>query len=151
MNLKALVGSGDKIALFTAPFVVAGVALNIAYPAAFEVGGPPPALAVVSAVNLAAGVTVWAWSVLAIVSKVPRKELITEGPYALIRHPLYAGVALLVLPWAGFLCDTWLGAAIGLVVYVGSRLFAPAEEAELSATFGADWDRYKKAVKWPWL
>lgn len=62
MNLKALVGSGDKIALFTAPFVVAGVALNIAYPRAFEVGGPPAALAVISAVALAAGVTVWAWS-----------------------------------------------------------------------------------------
>jgi hypothetical protein len=40
--------------------VVAGVALNIAYPRAFEVGGPPAALAVISAVALAAGVTVWA-------------------------------------------------------------------------------------------
>jgi hypothetical protein len=49
----------------------------------------------------AAGVTVWAWSAMLIVTKVPRKELITEGPYSLVRHPLYTGVALLVLPWAG--------------------------------------------------
>jgi protein-S-isoprenylcysteine O-methyltransferase Ste14 len=151
MNLRALVGSGDRIALFTAPFAVAGVALNVAYPAAFGVGGPPPALAVISAVVLAAGVTVWAWSVALIVTKVPRKELITEGPYALVRHPLYTGVALLVLPWAGFLCDTWLGALIGAVMYAGSRIFARAEEAEMSATFGADWDRYCKSVAVPWL
>jgi protein-S-isoprenylcysteine O-methyltransferase Ste14 len=151
MNLKALVGSGDKIALFTAPFVVAGVALNIAYPRAFEVGGPPAALAVISAVALAAGVTVWAWSAVLIVTKVPRKELITEGPYSLVRHPLYTGVALLVLPWAGFLCDTWLGAVIGVVMYAGTRIFARAEEAELSATFGVDWDRYRAAVRLTWL
>lgn len=151
MNLKALVGSGDKIALFTAPFAAAGVALNIAYPDVFGVGGPPPALAVISAFVLAAGVTVWAWSAAAIVTKVPRKELITEGPYSLVRHPLYTGVALLVLPWAGFLCDTWLGALIGVVMYAGSRIFARAEEAQLAATFGADWDRYRKSVKVPWL
>jgi protein-S-isoprenylcysteine O-methyltransferase Ste14 len=149
VNLKALVGSGDKIALFTAPFLAVGVALNIAYPDAFGVGGPPPVLAVISAVVLAAGITVWAWSAVLIVTKVPRKELITEGPYSLVRHPLYTGVALLVLPWAGFLCDSWLGAVIGLVMYVGTRIFARAEEAELSAFFGADWDRYVAAVRVP--
>jgi protein-S-isoprenylcysteine O-methyltransferase Ste14 len=151
MNVKALVGSGDKIALFTAPFLAVGVALNIAYPGAFGVGGPPPVLAVTSAVVLAAGITVWAWSVVLIVTKVPRKELITEGPYSLVRHPLYTGVALLVLPWAGFLCDSWLGAVIGIVMYAGTRIFARAEEAELSATFGVDWDRYVAAVRFPWL
>ena len=62
MNLKALIGSGDKFALFTAPFLAAGGALNIAYPGAFGVGGPPPVLKVISTVVLAADITVWAWS-----------------------------------------------------------------------------------------
>jgi hypothetical protein len=71
---------------------------------------------------------------------------------ALFTAPFLAvGVALLVLPWVGFLCDTWLGAVIGLVMYVGTRIFARAEEAELSAFFGADWDRYRAAVRVPWL
>jgi len=56
-----------------------------------------------------------------------------------------------VLPWAGFLLDTWLGALIGLVLYVASRMFAPAEDAELSRTFGAAWDEYPGSVKIPWL
>lgn len=150
-SLKALVGSGDKIGLFTLPFLVVGLALNVAYPALFEVGGPPAALRVASVVVLIAGLIVWAWSVVLILTKVPRGELITSGPYALVKHPLYTGVALLVLPWLGFLFDTWLGALIGIVLYIGSRRFAPAEEAELARTFGADWDAYRKAVRMPWL
>ena len=43
-------------------------------------------------------------------------------------------VALLVAPWLGFLLNTWLGALIGVVLYVGSRLFSPEEERVLSKT-----------------
>ena len=86
-----------------------------------------------------------------ILRKVPRGGLITNGPYSIVKHPLYTGVALLVLPWIGFLINTWLGAAIGIILYIGSRIFAPAEEAELSKTFGVTGDEYSKAVKIPWL
>jgi protein-S-isoprenylcysteine O-methyltransferase Ste14 len=150
-NVSALVGSGDKIGMFTLPFLVGGVLLNVLYPSLFEVGGPPPALRVISLIVLAAGLTVWAWSAFLILKKVPRGELITNGPYALVKHPLYTGVALLVLPWIGFLLNTWLGAAIGIVLYLGSRIFAPAEEAVLSETFGPAWDEYRSTVKIPWL
>ena len=151
MDLKGLVGSGDRIGLFTLPFVVVGLALNIAYPALFDVGGPPTVLAVVSVAVLVGGITIWIWSVVLILTKVPRGELITNGPYSLVKHPLYTSVALLVLPWIGFLLDTWLGAAIGIALYVGSRIFAPAEEAALSRTFGARWVEYRSTVKMPWL
>ena len=105
----------------------------------------------VSAVVLAVGVVVWAWSVVLILTKVRAGELVTTGPYSLVKHPLYTSVALLVLPWLGFLLDTWLGAVIGVALYVGSRLFAPAEEADLADRFGPDWDAYCHRVKVPWL
>ena len=150
-TLKLLVGSGDKIGLFTLPFLLAGAGLNIAYPAAFHVGGPPTTLRVISIIALIAGLTIWIWSVALILTKVPSGELITNGPYRLVKHPLYTGVALLVLPWVGFLADTWLGLLLGIVLYLGSRRFAPEEEAELSQTFGAAWDHYRGAVMIPWL
>lgn len=150
-NLRTLVGSGDRIGLFTLPFLILGLVLNVAYPSLFDAGGPPDVLRVVSLVVLAVGVAIWAWSVTLIVTRSSRGELITTGPYALVKHPLYTAVALLVLPWLGFLLNTWLGAVVGVAMYVGSRLFAPAEEVELSRTFGAAWARYAEAVKISWL
>jgi protein-S-isoprenylcysteine O-methyltransferase Ste14 len=51
---------------------------------------------------LLSGVTIWIWSAVLILTKVPQKKLITYGPYAFVKHPLYTGVAFLVLPWVGF-------------------------------------------------
>ena len=149
--IKELVGSGDKVALLTLPFLLAGVAANLAFPSTFSVGGPPDILRIISIVILVPGIVIWIWSVALILTKVPRHELITSGPYALVRHPLYTGVALLVVPWIGFLLNTWLGVVIGLAMYVGSRLFSPEEEANLSRAFGPAWDDYRARVKVPWL
>jgi protein-S-isoprenylcysteine O-methyltransferase Ste14 len=93
----------------------------------------------------------WIWSVVLILTKIPQKKLITSGPYAVVKHPLYAGVALLVLRWAGFLFNSWLGALLGVVVYIGSRVFSPEEEAVLSKIFGTAWEQYCSKVKLPWL
>lgn len=151
MHLKALIGSGDKIALLTLPFVVVGLIANVMVPTVFDVGGPSDLLRAISIVVLIPGVTIWIWSVVLILEKVPRGELITSGPYALMKHPIYTSVALLVLPWIGLLLDTWLGALIGIVLYVASRTYAPAEEEALAATFGPAWDAYCATVKLPWL
>ena len=151
MELKRLVGSGDRIGLFTLPFLVVGLILNIVKPSWFSVGGPPAALKAISIILLIPGVIIWAWSVGLILTKVSKNELITQGPYALVKHPLYTSVALLVLPWLGFLLNTWLGAVLGIVLYLGSRLYAPAEEEGLAKTFGARWDDYSRRVKLPWL
>lgn len=151
MKLKELVGSGDRIGLLVLPFLIVGLILNIMFPSFFTVGGPPIVLKVISIILLIPGVIIWIWSVVLILTEVPQKKLITNGPYSLVKHPLYTGVALLVLPWIGFLFNTWLGVVIGIVLYIGSRLFAPAEEELLSKTFGATWDEYSRQVKIPWL
>jgi protein-S-isoprenylcysteine O-methyltransferase Ste14 len=151
MRLTVLVGSGHRIMLLALPFFVIGLVLNILFPSWFSVGGPPLVLKVISIVVLIPGVTIWIWSVVLILTRVSKNELITNGPYSLVKHPLYTGVAFLVLPWIGFLLNTWLAVAIGIILYVGSRLFAPEEERTLSETFGAAWDEYCRKVKIPWL
>lgn len=151
MKLKALVGSGDKIGLLTLPFLMIGLILNIIFPSLFSVGGPSNILKLISLIILVPGFTIWIWSVVLILSKVPKEELITDGPYAWVKHPLYTGVALLVLPWIGFLFNSWLGVLIGIILYIGSRIFSPEEEKILSKTFGSAWDEYCHRVKMPWL
>jgi protein-S-isoprenylcysteine O-methyltransferase Ste14 len=44
-----------------------------------------------------------------------------------------------------------LGAAIGIVLYVASRIFARAEEVELAQAFGGVWDDYTAEVRLPCL
>jgi len=151
MDIKALVGSGDSIMLFTLPFAVLGVVLNLVFPSFFDVGGPSHTLTVVSVALVTFGGAIWAWSVVLILTKVPGRKLITSGPYAVVKHPLYTGVALLVLPWAGFLFNTWIGVLLGIAMYVGSRIYAPKEERILSKAFGTSWDEYCERVKIPWL
>lgn len=149
--LKLLVGSGDKIMLLAAPVLILGLVFNVASPSWFSVGGPPTWLSLVSLVVLVPGVIIWLWSVYLILTRVPRGELITDGPYTLMKHPLYTGVALLVVPWFGFLLNSWLGVALGITIYLGCRRYAPEEEVALSKTFGAEWATYAKSVLLPWL
>jgi protein-S-isoprenylcysteine O-methyltransferase Ste14 len=149
MKLRGLVGAGDRIGLFVLPFAVVGLILNVAFPDVFEVGGPPAWLWTVSAVALALGVVGWVWSVWLILTRVPRGELITAGPFAVMRHPLYVSVSLLVLPWLGFLLNSWLGAFLGVVMYVAVRRYAPREEAELATRFDGAWDDYRAGVLLP--
>ena len=150
-DLKHLVGSGDLIALFSLPFVIGGFAIQIAAPTLLAVDASSGPIRAIAIFLLTIGGLTWAWSVALILSRVPKGELITTGPYAVVKHPLYTSVGLLVLPALGVLLGTWLGAIIGVAVYVGSRLFAPAEEAELQKTFGAEWEAYTRSVKLPWL
>jgi protein-S-isoprenylcysteine O-methyltransferase len=89
--------------------------------------------------------------VILILTRIPRKELITTGPYSIVKHPLYVGVALLVLPWVGILCNTWLGILIGIIVYIGSRLYSPEEEKVLLRIFGEEYVEYSKKVNIQWL
>jgi len=151
MNLKTLVGSGNKIMLLTMPFLTVGLVLNILYPSLFSVGGPFIALQVLSFILLIPGITIWLWSVILILTMVPRQELIASGPYTLVKHPLYTSVGLLVLPAIGLLLDSWLGILVGVILYGAARIFAPEEEKALAKAFGADWDEYCKKVKIAWL
>ena len=151
MKLKILVGSGRKIGLFTLPFLIAGLTLNLIFPDFFNTGTSSMILTWITIILLITGIIVWIWTVYLILTKIPRKELITNGPYSIVKHPLYTGVALLVIPWVGILCNTWLGIFIGAIVYIGSRIYSPEEERILAKIFGERWDRYCETVAIKWL
>jgi protein-S-isoprenylcysteine O-methyltransferase Ste14 len=150
MKLKMLVGSGDRIGLFFVPFAVAALVLAGLLPSSIML--PRSDFLVAAGVLLLApGMVVWAWSAILILTQVPRGKLITSGPFALVKHPLYTGVALLVLPGLGLLLGTWLGIGLGAALYAGSRIFAPEEEHKLATEFGTAWDDYAGRVLVPWL
>ena len=70
-------------------------------------------------------------------------ELITTGPYRLIRNPLYAAGGL-VFTGLGLVAASWFligGASLALVLV---RLRLPKEEAQLEARFGEEYRDYAR-------
>ncbi len=135
---------------FTAPFIVIGLAANILWPSVFHMNLEAAGL-VVGIAMLLVGVLVWIASAAQVLVAVPKKRLITTGAFAVVLHPLYTSVGLLVIPGVGFVLDTWVGPAIGIVLYAASRLFARSEEKELGSLFPKEYPAYRGRVLLPWL
>jgi protein-S-isoprenylcysteine O-methyltransferase Ste14 len=150
MKLKALVGAGDRVMGLALPFIVIGVVVNILRPAWFDMRSATGGI-IAGIVLLAIGVPAWLTSVVQILYWVPRRTLITTGPFAVVLHPLYTSVALLVFPGVGLLLDTWLGFALGAILYASSRISSPREEAMLAKFFPEEYPKYRARVLLPWL
>jgi protein-S-isoprenylcysteine O-methyltransferase Ste14 len=76
-----------------------------------------------------------------------RGDLLTGGPYAVVRHPLYTGFTVLTLGLAlavPFL-ETLMLAAITLVVL---GIYVPKEEQALLEQYGRKYGEYTKRVPW---
>lgn len=93
-------------------------------------------------VALGEGIRVWACGYL-----VRNEELTRDGPYRLVRHPLYLGT-LLIGTGLGVLAQYgWLWVALFAVLYVGFYLPAMyVEELRLQSLFGAEYQEYMEEV-----
>jgi protein-S-isoprenylcysteine O-methyltransferase Ste14 len=86
---------------------------------------------------------------LAPVVRVQRERghrVISTGPYALVRHPMYAGAALLLLSMA-LLLGSWAGVAGALVITAAIAFRAVAEERLLMRNLEG-YAEYASRVRW---
>ena len=65
-----------------------------------------------------------------------RGALVTTGPYARLRHPLYAVWIFLLVPGVVLLVGSWFLLTVPPVTYLAARAFIPLEEAELEKRYG---------------
>lgn len=73
-------------------------------------------------------------------------QLITRGPYALVRHPIYTGV-ILMCAGSALVAGTLLG-LIGIFLAAWSCMIRiPQEEALMTQQFPGDYPHYMKRVK----
>ncbi|HXJ67298.1 MAG TPA: isoprenylcysteine carboxylmethyltransferase family protein, partial [Verrucomicrobiae bacterium] len=73
-------------------------------------------------------------------------ELVTQGPYRFVRHPIYTAMLGKLLA-SNFAFGHWLGLVIaGSVFVVGTLIRIQAEEKLLRETFGTAYAEYAQRV-----
>jgi protein-S-isoprenylcysteine O-methyltransferase Ste14 len=73
------------------------------------------------------------------------QRLTTDGPYGLVRHPLYLGWILIVFGAARMTGDR-LAFAVLTTLYL--MIAIPWEERSLAHSFGEEYTRYRRLVRW---
>lgn len=80
------------------------------------------------------------------VKKVTGHQLITDGPYRLIRHPSYLG-SLIAFAGCAVLLEAWIGLIICVVAMMIAYFFRiTAEERHLVSIFRDDYTTYQKTT-----
>jgi len=70
-------------------------------------------------------------------------ELVTNGPYRWIRHPLYTVGSSMFISFA-MMADNWFIATLGIFAFIAMAVRTPKEEANLIAKFGDEYREYMK-------
>jgi protein-S-isoprenylcysteine O-methyltransferase Ste14 len=117
----------------------------------------PPWLRLVGVVFVGVGVVLAVWarglfkrSGTGVRPFSPSTQLVAEGPYRFTRNPMYLGLTLMLLGTAlltGALSPFLVPPLFMILI---TALFIRYEEAHMHATFGADYDAFKRKVR-RWL
>jgi protein-S-isoprenylcysteine O-methyltransferase Ste14 len=125
--------------------IVAGAGMHALMPIRLPIGDQ--ARWTVAATSVAGGVTLAAWAVASAGdADVEREsELVTNGPYAMTRNPMYLGWSAGVLGLAVASRSAWMLVAWAVAVRALEREIN-AEESRLSSRFGRAYTEYRARV-----
>ncbi len=125
-------------------------------PTHFNIGAPSllVALEVVGLLLYVAGFLLMAWALLTLGRNyqlggtAPRAQddLIADGPYRLIRHPMYTA-ALIIALGLGLATQSWAFLCVFLIYLVLILALIPVEEGELGKAYGATYSAYRQKTK----
>ena len=110
-------------------------------------------LAVVAVVLFLAGCAFVTWAIRTLGKQwsfsartVEGHQLITTGPFGIVRNPIYVSMGLVLIAAAlAFATPSRLVLAL-LLYFSGAFLRIRAEEELMRATFGAQWEEYRRRV-----
>ena len=119
-----------------------------------DAAGPTKLQVEIGAGFLAAGLGLAGWAMITflrartpIVPIRPARMLVTRGPFAFSRNPMYVGLSLAYLGLAGVSNQAWPIVWLPVVLVVLSTTVIAREEAHLRVLFGTTYEIYSSQVR----
>jgi len=75
-----------------------------------------------------------------------KEQLVIDGPYSVVRHPIYAAWILLICPGTVLFFRSWLMLLLPLVAYISFKACINKEDDFLKNKFGQTYSDYRSKV-----
>jgi protein-S-isoprenylcysteine O-methyltransferase Ste14 len=142
-----LFGCGPKLALLCLPYVILSLIVMFKYPEFLDLKFLELAyVKVLGFVWLGLGMIFWIYSALYFLKYFIPGNLITKGPFALCRNPIYSSIIVFIIPSMALILHSGLIFSIALVLYIGFRISIHGESIVLRRIFGDEYEKYEKSV-----
>ena len=142
-----LFGCGPKLALVCLPYVILSLIVMYKYPGFLELKFLNLHLVrVLGFVWLVLGVIFWFYSAIFFLKYFKPGKLITKGPFALCRNPIYSSIIVFIIPSLALIFHSGLTFTISLVLYIGFVISIHGEVIVLRRIFGEEYEEYEKSV-----
>jgi protein-S-isoprenylcysteine O-methyltransferase Ste14 len=142
-----LFGCGPKLALLSLPYIILSSIVMYTYPDFFDLGFlNTPYAKVTGIIWFSLGVTYWMYSAIFFLKYFKPGTLLTRGPFALCRNPIYSSLIVFVIPSIGLLLHSGLILSISVVLYIGFKISIHGETIVLKRTFGEEYEFYERSV-----
>lgn len=142
-----LFGCGPKLAFLSLPYVILSLIVMFKYPEFLDLKFLDLAyVKVLGFVWLGLGMIFWIYSALYFLKYFIPGNLITKGPFALCRNPIYSSIILFIIPSLALIFHSGLIFSISLVLYLGFTISIHGETIVLRRIFGEEYEKYEKSV-----
>lgn len=142
-----LFGCGPKLALLCMPYVILSLVVMFKYPEFFDLKFLDfHYVRVFGFIWLVLGIILWVYSAVFFLKYFKPGNLITSGPFALSRNPIYSSIIVFIIPSLGLIFHSGLIFSISFVLYIGFKISIHGETIVLRRIFDEEYELYEKSV-----
>jgi protein-S-isoprenylcysteine O-methyltransferase Ste14 len=140
-------GAGPKIALATLPYIILSIVVTTIDPGFLKVDFMSIKIFKITGFSwLAIGIVFYVASARTFLREFKKGKLITTGPFALCRNPIYGAFIVFVLPSLALIFRSGMIMTIDVVLYLNFKILIGEEYRQLKSMFKEEYDRYEQEV-----